>query len=1069
MTPLPPADWYAALTLRERVDAWRRAGAPAAADGFDARVADWRMGEWRTQRPFEEDARFANRLDALGIGEAAFRMLLGTPAATLRDWMDGETPAWMASLARILAGPEALPALPLAAAHRGMLEVFAPFVADPLARFAAAAAAIGGPDDAPPFARDTAPFLLLGALLTRVLTAVSRVLTLELHVARMQGVLAGETAEARFVAFVERFRTPEHRDALLREYPVLARALVRIGDQWVETGTELLRRLHEDRESILAALNGGAPLGDVVRIDGAGVGDVHRGGRSVAILHFSSGLRLVYKPRSLAVDRAFGDLLAWVNEAGACPPLRAPATVDRGTHGWVEFVRAEPAAGPEAVDRYYERLGGLMAVLHAVDGQDMHMENIVAAGEHPVAVDLETLFHPLPEDAFLVGAPAGDSREPARFLAASVLKMGLLPQRVWGDTEGGGVDLSAVGGAGNQAVSTRGLRLEGAGTDDMRFTRGAVVTEASQNRPGDEASGFDPAHHADALDRGFAAVYRVLETGRDDPEMRRLLEAFGPIPLRVIMRPTRTYGVLQTEGSHPDFLRDAVELDRFLDRLWLGVEAQPALAPLIPHESRGLHEGDIPAFFAAPDGRDLLSDTGDVLANYFPERGMDRVRERLAAFSPDDLDRQRRLVRGAMATLVESPLVPRISVSDAAPSVSPGDDEREIDAAALVARAEAVAERLAARAVRGARTAGWPGVSTHDGVRSVSGLVRHDLHGGLPGILAFLARLGEATGSGRHDALAAQAMALLGDQLHGMETRVRDVGGFAGLGGLLPALAAVDARWPGLGARPLAARAIGRIAALTPGVARRDVFGGLAGAAAGLLSYHAATGDAAAADAAAACGARLLSLLEGGEAAPAAPRGGEHGFAFGTAGVAWALLHLAEATGDERFAAAGREALDGAWAAWRDAPRDPRVDGTWCFGAAGFALAHAAAGDARGAADAVEIALRDGVSHASHAPCNGSAGALDAALEVAPLLSADFRPRIEAATRSLLVSIDRDGWRCGVPLGVESPGLMNGLAGIGYGLLRVAHPHRVPSLLALGLPAPSRVAPPAAAPALEGR
>jgi lantibiotic modifying enzyme len=32
---------------------------------------------------------------------------------------------------------------------------------------------------------------------------------------------------------------------------------------------------------------------------------------------------------------------------------------------------------------------------------------------------------------------------------------------------------------------------------------------------------------------------------------------------------------------------------------------------------------------------------------------------------------------------------------------------------------------------------------------------------------------------------------------------------------------------------------------------------------------------------------------------------------------------------------------------------------------------------------------------------------------------------------------------------VESPGLMTGLAGIGYGLLRLAKPARVPSILTL--------------------
>jgi lantibiotic modifying enzyme len=37
---------------------------------------------------------------------------------------------------------------------------------------------------------------------------------------------------------------------------------------------------------------------------------------------------------------------------------------------------------------------------------------------------------------------------------------------------------------------------------------------------------------------------------------------------------------------------------------------------------------------------------------------------------------------------------------------------------------------------------------------------------------------------------------------------------------------------------------------------------------------------------------------------------------------------------------------------------------------------------------------------------------------------------------------------------VEAPGLMNGLAGIGYGLLRLAAPTSVPSILALDPPSP---------------
>ncbi len=43
-------------------------------------------------------------------------------------------------------------------------------------------------------------------------------------------------------------------------------------------------------------------------------------------------------------------------------------------------------------------------------------------------------------------------------------------------------------------------------------------------------------------------------------------------------------------------------------------------------------------------------------------------------------------------------------------------------------------------------------------------------------------------------------------------------------------------------------------------------------------------------------------------------------------------------------------------------------------------------------------------------------------------------------------------WRCATPLAVETPGLMTGLAGIGYQLLRLADPASVPSVLDPDLP-----------------
>jgi lantibiotic modifying enzyme len=51
-----------------------------------------------------------------------------------------------------------------------------------------------------------------------------------------------------------------------------------------------------------------------------------------------------------------------------------------------------------------------------------------------------------------------------------------------------------------------------------------------------------------------------------------------------------------------------------------------------------------------------------------------------------------------------------------------------------------------------------------------------------------------------------------------------------------------------------------------------------------------------------------------------------------------------------------------------------------------------------------------------------------------------------------LKGIEKRGWISGTPRGLESPGLLTGISGIGYQCLRLARPNLVPSVLMLAAP-----------------
>ncbi len=85
--------------------------------------------------------------------------------------------------------------------------------------------------------------------------------------------------------------------------------------------------------------------------------------------------------------------------------------------------------------------------------------------------------------------------------------------------------------------------------------------------------------------------------------------------------------------------------------------------------------------------------------------------------------------------------------------------------------------------------------------------------------------------------------------------------------------------------------------------------------------------------------------------------------------------------------------------------------------------------------------------------CHGDLGNLEILALAAEILGTPgLADRVGRLTGGVLASIHEHGWRYGL-LGLgEVPGLMLGLAGIGYGLLRLGAPERVPSVLRLALP-----------------
>jgi type 2 lantibiotic biosynthesis protein LanM len=375
---------------------------------------------------------------------------------------------------------------------------------------------------------------------------------------------------------------------------------------------------------------------------------------------------------------------------------------------------------------------------------------------------------------------------------------------------------------------------------------------------------------------------------------------------------------------------------------------------------------------------------------------------------------------------------------------------------ALLETAERIGARLCRNAVWYQGGTNWTS-DFLDGDSIAHGALESDLYSGTAGVALFLWRLAKVTGERifRVTAEAALRQALA-------RMPVSECGLYSGGLGILYAAAEIREEFD--------EQAVLRQA--EPNPSQLDVIGGSAGAIAVLLNLHARTRGAPLLEAAVQHADLLLqeaSRSEDGWSWKTIPASRNlTGFSHGASGIAWALLELHRATGEDRFREAALQAFryeqccfDQAEQNWPDfRGEQPSYPVFWCHGAAGIALSRLRSwqilgdpkllSEARAALGTVE---QHSASLDNFSLCHGRAGNADVLIYASQVLAEEsWLKTAEAMAEEGLERFERRRrpWPCGLPDANETPDLMLGLAGIGHFYLRLADPARISSVLLPG-------------------
>lgn len=341
------------------------------------------------------------------------------------------------------------------------------------------------------------------------------------------------------------------------------------------------------------------------------LGDQHNGGQAVSYAG-QSDVPAVFKPRSAATELAFNAFLHRLEREGF-PFVPGCAQILASGRDWhrEQLVPHTPAQSEQDVVHYCQSCGSLVFLAYLLGSTDLHAENVIASGDVPVLIDLETLL-------------SGEitAHEPLRGLKRSVLASHLLPNWMLRDTAA-----QDVGGLTGTAPGAKNL---------LRF-RGETVALH---------------RHADEVEDGFLQAYTFALHHKK--MLREAVNVFAACRFRLLLRPTETYGRMAAFLQQCRAEEKAAYAEALLRRSYerdLRPHYAQAMRNVIKAERDALLGGDIPYFTVDAQGTDLCSQNAVVKQGFLALSPLESTRRRIDALSADDRTAQVNILQQALAAV----------------------------------------------------------------------------------------------------------------------------------------------------------------------------------------------------------------------------------------------------------------------------------------------------------------------------------------------------------------------------------------------------------------------------------
>ena len=471
-------------------------------------------------------------------------------------------------------------------------------------------------------------------LVNLLLPMIIKCCVIEMHKLRINEELKGNTPEERFNDFILQSTREAMYERLWDTYPVLKKCVETKANNYIAAMSEFLQHLDKDLEHIEKTLIN-KPIKRFTQFKASG--DTHRQCRRViiisAISEENNPVRFVYKPRSLSNEGYYADFCRWYNNVSQTPALKFPTIIDHDTHGYCEFIEHTTCKQPKDINAFYHSLGEISALLLIINGLDIHYENLIAQGPHPILIDMECIM-----------APVINANQ---YSYPNVGQSLILPRQTNANKKSKGVDISGLSDNDDQKSWRKIPRWHKPGTDEMYLIREETTIKTYGNTPRLSHQRAKPiTQFAEDFEQGFRTAYTTLIKHR-----QTLLSDNSPlfnkesVITRYLFRSTSDYAILLNESYHPLLLDDEKKYNDHVNWLDEMLAYRPYYKNIIISEKKDIHKGDIPYFESRADEKTVYDSNLNPISCEIVRSGEEQSLQLLNNLSEEDLSTQCQLIQ----------------------------------------------------------------------------------------------------------------------------------------------------------------------------------------------------------------------------------------------------------------------------------------------------------------------------------------------------------------------------------------------------------------------------------------